>query len=130
MSNTPPEWWNKLSDQEKYTYYKTAVNALIDANEQLKIDQASIKTKNDNINLLISDLEKSTELLKNKWHPNFGFSALILAGLDEKLNKDVYVNLLFNKYFLTGRIHLDVGAGIKIYEQLGGSLLLGFGFIL
>lgn len=108
----------------------TAVNALIDARDQLKIDKTLLETKNNNIDLLINDLEDSTKLLKNKWYPNFGFSALILAGLDEKLNKDVYVNLLFNKYFLTGRIHLDVGFGIKIYEQLGGSLLLGFGFIL
>lgn len=128
LTDTPPEWWDKLSDTDKYKYFKAATDGLTEATKELEKAKSSIEKKNNNIDLLLDDLDKTNKILKNKWYPNFGFNLMILGGIDEKLNKDIYVNILCNKYFLHGRLKLDFGGGVKIYDKLGGSLVLGLGF--
>lgn len=115
------EIWDSLSEYDKWVSFRDTYNAYQDMKD---LYNKSI----DRENILISDLEKTTKLLKNKWYPKFGFNINLQAGLDQRLNIDVYTNLNFLKYFLEGRAFFLFGGGIKFYNAIGGDINIGIGF--
>ena len=113
--------WDKLSDIEKWESYKVSHNSYV----KLKV---LYDKKNEDENLLLDNLEETNKILKFKWYPKYGLDFFVLCGLDQKLEVDIYTNIVFKKYFLKGHVYLDGGLGVKIKDQFGGSLILGLGF--
>lgn len=112
--------WDKLTDSEKWESYKIAHNSY------LRLKDLYDK-KNDSINMLSDDLEKTNKLLKSKY-PDNGIGVQILAGLDYKLGVDCYAVLFYKKYIFYDKVYFQAGLGFKFYDTYGGGVNLGLGF--
>jgi hypothetical protein len=119
--------WDSLSADEKWQSFKTEHNAYV-----------NLKFINDNAgkreDKLLKDLEVSTSLLSGM-QPKNGLSILAIFGVDyskkyQEIGFDSYVMLFYNHYYYLGPVqaYLQVGSGIKFFENYGGAVSLGFGF--
>lgn len=113
--------WDQLTDQQKWESYITAHNSYL----RLK---SVYDRSEDEKDVLVEALDGTNKLLTNKWYPKLGFNISVLAGIDKQLGLDVYTSLVLKKYFLKGHAFIDIGVSLKIYDELGGGLLLGIGF--
>jgi|WetSurMetagenome_2_1015567.scaffolds.fasta_scaffold451499_2 hypothetical protein len=121
LTDKIPDWWSSKSDKEKWEFYKSTFNISVDLLEMMNQKQVI----NDELS---KDLTESNNLLNKLWYAKYGLGVSALVGIDKTLSIDVYTKLDLYLYFLKGRGFVNLSAGIKIYDSLGGGLSLGVGF--
>jgi hypothetical protein len=115
-----PEWFTKLSDQEKYEYLKAERNDLI---EMYNLYLAA----NNRTNEIITSIEISNESLKKlrnfiASNMRYGIGPRVIIGLDRSLDIDLYTGLFFDVYFFNGHFAISPEAYIKLLSEMGGGL--------
>jgi cell division protein FtsI/penicillin-binding protein 2 len=116
-----------MPDDEKN---KLVIN-LQDQNKGLRktIDDLNLIIKSDTtiIDSLKKSLYETNNILKSKKEKLNDISIFGLAGLDKNLNIDIYAGLIYkrtlyyNNYF---SFNFGGGGAVKVYKELGGSIIL------
>lgn len=107
-----------LPDQEKTKLIIDQQNSLNKLTDIIRQDSLIIETLKDN-------LKKSTEIM-NTPQLKHNVSLFVLAGIDTTKNIDIYAGLLYRYYFIP-RMYAGCGGAIKLYQNIGGSLIFELG---
>jgi hypothetical protein len=102
-------------------------NPKITVEEKVVIQEKIIEADTELIENLSFRLDKTNEALKKRFIPKHSLSAFALVGLDNTLNYDLYVGVLYRRYFLEGRMFIGGGAFVKPRENIGGGISLEIG---
>lgn len=128
--------WDRLTEDEKFKYYITAVNGMKEALDVSKGESVLNSNKSTRIETLTTDLEASTKELERRWYPVWGFGLSGMFGFNFKIENyiykgmgiDSYIMLEIKRYFLKGRFFLEGGVGYKFYDDTGFIIKTGLGF--
>ena len=127
ISDKDRSTWDSLSADEKWESFK------IEHNSYVRLSVLYDK-KDKREDILIKDLEKSTSLLENM-QPKNGLEVSGIFGIDydkkhQEIGFDSYVFLNYSRCYYLGPVqaYIEVGAGVKFFENYGGAVSLGLGF--
>lgn len=126
-----PEWFTKLSNEQKYQYFKKAHEIGV---SQYEILQEKIKEDKDEVNdyeaalLIIEDNKKFLNKYK-PFYPKYGISGGLQGLLNEGWEVDIIGKVAFYKFFWQGRLFICVEGNVKLYEKRGGGTALNFGIL-
>lgn len=124
LPSTQPSWWEDMTDAQQWLYFRKAHNDLV-------LLRNVLKEKTDDSEILVKLVKENTKFLKNytPFYPKFAFSFGASAGLDKLLTCDLLFLADFYIYFFKGRIFLNPGLSIKMYENAGGGLNFSVGVV-
>jgi hypothetical protein len=120
----PDSWWYELSNEEQWLYYR---ESMIQLKAMIELAENNNSKKQDMINLL----EENKNFLKHykPFYPKWGFKISATGIIDKTLSPDVYVSGDALIFILKGRMFFSPGINIKFYDDVGGGINLGIGFV-
>jgi hypothetical protein len=107
-----------------YEYYEIILELQVQIYNLLEAIENKDNISKDKDDLII-EYEKIIEKYK-KMTKKYGFGINVNGGLNQELRADCFVNVSVKFYFLNGRICLEPGVYVKMYDNLGGGLSFGF----
>jgi len=93
--------------------------------------QDIIKADTIIIDNLYDRLNKTNEALKATFSFQHSLSLFALAGIDKTITPDIYVGVMYRRYFTNCKLiepFIGGGIAVKIYEDIGGAGLFEVGF--
>jgi hypothetical protein len=123
LPEKPPIWFYDLTDVEKWQYARNFSLIAVDFAQQ-------IKGKIEVNGTYQTQLKKNTKFLENykPFYPKFGAMFNVKFDVDRNLQPDMFIGCDLLLFLFKGRFIISPGFDIKIYNEFGGGLKLGFGF--